>query len=99
MIHNSQKTVENVVVSNENGLHIRPATMISKCAIQFQSKIELQANNQTVDARSIMSILLLAATKGTAVTITAEGPDHREAASAIAEIFKMGFQDDAEIVD
>ena len=65
--------------------------MISQCASKFQSKIELEANGQTVDARFIMDVLLLAATKGTAVTITAEGPDHEEAAAAIAELFKSGF--------
>jgi len=86
-----QKTVEKVVVTNENGLHIRPVAMISQCASKFQSKIELEANGQTVDARFIMDVLLLAATKGTAVTISADGPDHKEAAEAIAELFRSGF--------
>ena len=91
MKQSSQKTVEKVVVINENGLHIRPAAMISQCASKFQSKIELEANGQTVDARFIMDVLLLAATKGTAVTITAEGSDHEDAAAAVAELFKSGF--------
>jgi len=88
---NTQKSMETVVVTNENGLHIRPVAMISQCAAKFQSKIELEANGQTVDARSIISILLLAATKGTSVKIIAEGPDHQEAVNAIAELFRDGF--------
>ena len=91
MKQSSPKSVEKVVVTNENGLHIRPAAMISQCASKFQSKIELEANGQTVDARFIMDVLLLAATKGTAVTISAEGPDHDDAAAAIADLFKSGF--------
>lgn len=97
MKQNPQKTVEKVVVCNENGLHIRPVAMISQCAAKFQSKIELEANGQTVDARSIIAVLLLAATKGTTVTILAEGPDHAEAAAAVAELFKSGFPLDGNI--
>ncbi len=93
----SQKSQEQVVVCNENGLHIRPVAMISQCAAQFQSKIELEANGQRVNARSIMEILLLAATKGTAVTIYAEGNDHVEAVQAIANLFKSGFPLDGNV--
>ncbi len=91
MKQNRQKSEEIVVVTNENGLHIRPVAMISQCAAKFQSKIELEANGQTVDARSIISILLLAATKGTSVKIIAEGVDHQEAVHAIAELFHTEF--------
>lgn len=83
--------MEKVVVCNENGLHIRPASMIAQCANRFQSKIELEANGHCVDARAIFDILLLAATKGTSVTITATGVDHREAVCAMAAVFREGF--------
>ena len=85
------KSVESVVVCNENGLHIRPASMVSKCAAQFESKIELEANGQCVDARGIFDILLLAATKGTTVKITATGPDHQDALAAMVALFRDGF--------
>ncbi|MDO4584803.1 MAG: HPr family phosphocarrier protein [Planctomycetia bacterium] len=85
------KSQEKVVVCNENGLHIRPASMISQCAAKFHSKVELEANGHCVDARGIFDILLLAATKGTTVTITAVGPDHQEAVRAMANLFQEGF--------
>lgn len=97
MKQNSQKSEEIVVVTNENGLHLRPAVMIFQCSAKFQSKIELEANGQTVDARSIISILLLAATKGTSVKIIAEGVDHQEAVNAIAELFRTGFPLDGSV--
>ncbi|MDO4550623.1 MAG: HPr family phosphocarrier protein [Planctomycetia bacterium] len=83
--------MEKVTVCNENGLHIRPASMVAKCASKFQSSIELEANGQKVDARGIFEVLLLAANKGTTVTITATGPDSVEATRAIATLFKEGF--------
>ena len=94
MLRNSgsqNKSVEKVVVCNENGLHIRPASMIAQCAAKFESKIELEANGHCVDARGIFDVLLLAATKGTTVTITAEGADHAEAVQAMAALFRDGF--------
>ena len=88
---NEKKSIVEVIVCNENGLHIRPASMIAQCAGKFKSKIDLEANGHTVDARGIFDILLLAATKGTTVTITAEGDDHYEAVSALEILFREGF--------
>lgn len=85
------KSQAKVVVCNENGLHIRPASMISQCATKFHSKVELEANGHCVDACGIFDILLLAATKGTTVTITAVGPDHQEAVQALVSLFREGF--------
>ena len=83
--------MERVTVSNENGLHIRPASMIAKCAAKYKSSIELEANGQKVDARGIFEVLLLAACKGTVVSVTAKGPDCVEAVRAIVNLFKEGF--------
>ncbi|MDO4571422.1 MAG: HPr family phosphocarrier protein [Planctomycetia bacterium] len=85
------QTIVKVVVSNENGIHIRPASIIARCAAQFQSEIELEAEGKRVDARSIFDILLLAATKGTSVQIIATGEDHYKAAHAVAALFREGF--------
>ena len=93
----SQKSVEKVVVCNENGLHIRPAAIISQFSAKFHSKIELEANGQCVDARGVFDVLLLAATKGTAVTITAIGPDHAAAVARMAALFREGFPLDSKL--
>lgn len=90
-VANKNVCVEKVVVCNENGLHIRPASMVAKAASRFQSVIELEANGQKVDARGIFEILLLAAHKGTQVTITAKGADCGEAARTLAALFRDGF--------
>lgn len=92
MVKQADKTsVEEVVVCNDNGLHIRPASMIALCAARYQSKITLEANGKCVDASSIFDILLLAASKGTRIRITAIGPDHCEAVAELAGIFREGF--------
>lgn len=79
------------VVCNENGLHIRPAAMVAKCAAGFNSTVELEANGRKVDARGIFEVLLLAATKGTRVKVTATGDDHLEACNAMVALFRSGF--------
>jgi phosphocarrier protein HPr len=82
-----------LVVSNDLGLHARAAAQLVKGIAGFQSKISLcrADNDKSANARSILSVLTLAATKGTPLTVVVEGPDENEAFAAIESLFKAGF--------
>jgi len=85
-------TVEcEVKIPNKYGLHARPAMQLVEIANQFNSKVEVSTDALTVDAKSIMSVMRLAATKGTVLKIVADGSDSEQAAKALAKLIKAGF--------
>jgi phosphocarrier protein len=84
-------TSRSVTVVNELGLHARAAARFVQLATRFQSKIRVGRDSKMMDGKSIMGILLLAAARGTQITITANGPDEEEAATALAHLVETGF--------
>jgi phosphocarrier protein HPr len=84
-------TTRPVTVSNALGLHARAAARFVNLATRFDSQIRVGRDSKVMDGKSIMGILLLAAAKGSAVTITAEGVDEEEAAEALAALITSGF--------
>lgn len=82
-----------VKVVNRLGLHARAAAIVVKRAAEFDSAITLIRENKSVyaDAKSILSVLSLAASNGTELTIEAEGPDEDAAFAAITKLFEEGF--------
>lgn len=78
-------------IRNDKGLHTRPSTELVKCASRFQAQITLKSDNHNVNAKSILGILMLAATKGTVIQIEACGEDAKEAISAIEKLAKNYF--------
>lgn len=78
-------------VINEKGLHTRPSTELVKCASRFKSEINLTYQDLTVNAKSLLGILMLAAAKGAKVQIEAEGNDAKEAIEAILSLAKNKF--------
>lgn len=76
---------EKVVITNESGLHARPATAFTQLAAKYQSKISLECGDKKADAKSILTVLTLGATKGTEVLLTADGPDEADALKALKE--------------
>ena len=87
-----------VVVANSQGLHARPADMLAREARKWQSRIELVADAQRADGKSILEVLTLAAEAGTRLVVEATGPDARQALEAIGSLFERRFneQDDQE---
>lgn len=79
------------VVGNDRGLHTRPSTELVKCASAFDSKILLYYQKYTVNAKSLLGILMLAAEKGARIKIEAEGLDAEEAVDAIIKLAKNNF--------
>lgn len=80
-----------VVVGIEQGLHARPADLVAREARKWQSRIELVAERQRADGKSILDLLTLAAESGTRLVVEATGPDAREAVEAIGQLFDRNF--------
>lgn len=70
-------------VVNEKGLHTRPSTELVKCATNFKSQVTLHYQSTTVNAKSLLGILMLAAARGAKIEIEAEGVDAEEAVASI----------------
>ena len=79
------------VVINEKGLHTRPSTELVRCAANFKSDINLTYQDLTVNAKSLLGILMLAAAKGAKIHIEAEGADAQEAINAITKLAQNKF--------
>jgi catabolite repression HPr-like protein len=75
-----------VVVNLETGLHARPAALFVQEASKFQSTIHVVKGDKKVNAKSIMGVMSLAVSKGTEITIIAEGKDAEQAVEALAAI-------------
>jgi phosphotransferase system HPr (HPr) family protein len=82
-----------VVVANSQGLHARPADMLAREARKWQSRIELVADAQRADGKSILEVLTLAAEAGTRLVVEATGPDAQQALEAIGSLFERGFNE------
>ena len=82
---------EKAEVVNKLGIHARPAAQIVKAASVFESSITLTVDGDSVNAKSIMGVMTLAACRGSIIEVTAEGDDENEAAKTIVDIIRAGF--------
>lgn len=78
-------------VLNDKGLHTRPATELVKCASGFKAQITLSHQELSVNAKSLLGILMLAAAKGSKIKVEAEGEDAEECVVALVELSKKKF--------
>ena len=82
-----------VGVTNALGLHARAAARFVHTASGFSSRIRVKCGNREIDGKSIMGLLLLAAARGTTITISAEGIDEAAAIEALRSLVERGFED------
>jgi phosphocarrier protein len=87
----SRKYKDFFVVVNEKGLHTRPSTELVKCAATFKSQVMLIYQNYTVNAKSLLGILMLAASRGAKIQVIAEGEDAEEAVKSILNLARNKF--------
>lgn len=80
-----------VVLANDAGLHARPAALFVQTANRFQSGIHVRCKGKLANAKSILSLLSLAAKQGDEVVILAEGPDADSAVSTLVELVRSGL--------
>ncbi len=76
---------------NEKGLHTRPSAELVKCATHFKSQVYLSCRSSTVNAKSILGVLMLAAEKGAKVEIEAVGEDADLAVETLLNLAQKGF--------
>ena len=87
----AQRTVE---IINKRGLHARASAKFVKTASAFDAEVRVSKDGSTVDARSIMGLMMLAAGPGSEIEIEAEGPEATEALDALADLIARRFDED-----
>lgn len=80
-----------VIIPNKRGLHARASAKLVEASARFQSEIHVIKDGNKVNGRSIMGLMMLAASMGSEVEITAEGPDAAEALRAILALVEVKF--------
>jgi phosphocarrier protein len=80
-----------VRIRNRLGLHARAAARFVQAANRFRSRIQVTRDTRTMDGKSILGILLLAASHGTRLVVTAEGDDEEAAVEALSRLVEGGF--------
>lgn len=78
-------------IINKLGLHARASALFVKTAIQFSSDLKVSRDEVEVNGKSIMGIMMLAAAKGSLITLRIEGPDEAEAMAAMGDLIRNGF--------
>lgn len=81
-----------VTVENETGIHARPAGLIVREASKFKSGISLIKGTKVFNAKSVMSVMTMAADKGEEIIIRADGPDEELALAAMVNLIKTGLE-------
>ena len=79
------------LITNKRGLHARASAKLVEAAARFQSEITIVKDGQRVNARSIMGLMMLAASPGTSLGVEAEGPDAAEAMTAVLALIDAKF--------
>ena len=85
---------DTAVLANKHGLHARPAAEFVKLASRFESDVKLTKDDITVDGKSIMGVMMLAAAKGSQVTIHADGADAEQALADLEALIGNRFGED-----
>jgi phosphocarrier protein len=85
------KMTKNLVVQNRLGIHARPAALFAKTANRFKSDVFVEKDGETINAKSIMGLMMLAAGLGSKILIIAKGPDAADAIKAIEDLLASKF--------
>jgi phosphotransferase system HPr (HPr) family protein len=85
---------KNIEIINKLGLHARAAAKLVQLASSFNSHIEIEKNSQRVNGKSIMGVMMLAAGKGSEITLHANGDDEEESVLKIEELINNRFDED-----
>ena len=88
-------SVRRLEILNKRGLHARASAKFVRTAAQFDAEVRVTREDQTVDAQSIMGLMMLAAGQGAFVDVDAEGPEAEAALDALAELVAGRFGEDA----
>ncbi|UCB56188.1 MAG: HPr family phosphocarrier protein [Thiotrichales bacterium] len=84
----------NVEIVNKLGMHARAAAKFVKLATSFSSDIDIEKDSRRVNAKSIMGVMMLAASKGSTVTLHAKGSDAEKSLDALEQLINDRFDED-----
>ena len=85
---------EDVEIINKLGLHARAAAKLVKVASAFEANIDIERDGHKVNAKSIMGVMMLAASQGTMLNISIEGADQVDAMDAVLDLINNRFDED-----
>ena len=88
-------TARDVTITNVLGLHARAAARFVHTASAFRARIRVSRGGREIDGKSIMGLLLLAAARGSLITIAATGADEQEAVATLCALVERGFDEAA----
>lgn len=93
-LHPEGQNVEKILlVENQMGIHARPAAMIVRAANKFEADLFFEKDNEQVNGKSIMGLMMLAAGKGTELKAIASGNDAETALEELARLFASKFDE------
>jgi phosphocarrier protein len=84
----------NVTVVNQLGMHARAAAKFVHLATRYRAQVRVTRDGREMDGKSIMGLLLLAAARGTTITVSADGSDEMDAIEALVALVASGFGED-----
>ncbi len=90
----SSKAEKELLVKNELGIHARPAAMFVKIASSYSSEVMVEKDGEEINGKSIMGLMMLAAGKGSVITVRTEGEDAEEALEELGSLFEKKFGED-----
>lgn len=82
---------QQLTIVNKLGLHARPSAALTQTASRYKAEVWLTKGTRRVNGKSIMGVMMLAAARGTTLTVETNGPDEDEALAAIAALVAAGF--------
>lgn len=82
-----------ITIINKLGLHARASAKFVATAARFQSHIDVSKGSQTIDGKSIMGVMMLAANQGSELTLTIDGPDEEEMTKAMTSLINNRFDE------
>ena len=88
-----QSVERNLLVQNQMGIHARPAAMIVRAANKYESEIFFEKDDEQVNGKSIMGLMMLAAGKGSTIKVIASGNDAEQALNELEELFATKFDE------
>lgn len=85
---------QNVTIVNKLGLHARAASKFIACTCAYSADVQIEVDGKIADGKSIMSVMMLAASVGSTLTITCDGIDEHDAMTAIVDLIDRKFDEE-----
>lgn len=92
---NGEPLAQKVVITNPQGFHMRPMAAFAQLASRFESSVKVSREGQSVNGKSILDLMLLAAAQGTELTLEVAGPDAQNALDALVQLLNRPTEEES----